>query len=73
MHEDAEHAKRKGPREDAAWPISQFEVDRHPSMMTKRELDMIRQLYYVPDYAEFCLLEPSDQPTRPPPNCIAVY
>ena len=46
--------------EDVAWPLSQFEVDRHPSKITVRELDVIRQLYYVPDYVEFCLPEPSD-------------
>ena len=60
-------------RDDAARPISQFEVDRHPSRMTKRELDMIRQLYNVPDYMDFRLPEPSDQPTRPPPGCTAIY
>ena len=46
--------------EDVARPLSQFEVDRHPSKITVRELDVIRQLYYVPDYVEFCLPEPSD-------------
>ena len=30
-------------------------------------------LYYVPDYVELQLPGPSDQPTRPPPSCIAVY
>ena len=31
------------------------------------------QLYYVPDYVEFWLPEPSDQPARPPPSYIVVY
>ena len=34
---------------------------------------MIRQLYYIPDYVDFCLPEPSNKPTRPSPDCIAVY
>ena len=34
---------------------------------------MIRQLYSVPDYVEFRLPEPSNQPTRPSPGCTAVY
>ena len=41
--------------EDAARPLSQFEVDRHPSKITALELDVIRQLYYVLDYVEFRL------------------
>ena len=41
--------------------------------MTEWELDLIRTLYYVPDYVELQLIGPSDQPTRPPPGCIAVY
>ena len=41
--------------EDAARPLSQFEVDKHPSKITTLELDVIRQLYYVLDYVEFRL------------------
>ena len=41
--------------------------------MTESELGLIRQLYYVPDYMEFWLPETSDQPTRPPTGCIAIY
>ena len=48
-------------------------MDRHPSRITERELDLIRTHYYVPDYVEFHLPGPSNQPTRPPPKCIAVY
>ena len=48
-------------------------MDRHPSRITIRELDVIRKLYYVPDYMEFYLPKPSDQPTRPPPDYIVVY
>ena len=48
-------------------------MDRHPSKITKRELNLIRTLYYVPDYVELWLPGPSDQLTRPPPNYIAVY
>ena len=53
--------------EDAARPLSRFEVDRHPTKMKVREMDLIRELYQVPDYVEFWLPGPSDQPTRPPP------
>ena len=59
--------------EDTARPLLQFEVDRDPSKITERELDMIKQLYYVPDYVEFWLLGPSNQPTRPPLSYIAIY
>ena len=59
--------------EDHARPFSQFEVDRHPSKMTTWELDVIRQLYYVPDYMELRLSKSSDQRTQPPPGCIVVY
>ena len=41
--------------------------------MTEQKLDMIRQLYFVPDYVELRLPEPSDQTTRPPPSYIAIY
>ena len=33
--------------EDAAQPLSRFEVDRHPSKMIAREMDLIRELYQV--------------------------
>ena len=59
--------------EDHAPPLLQFEVDRHPSKMTERELDIIREFYYVPDYVELHLPEPSYQPTRPLLGCITVY
>ena len=39
--------------EDATWPLSRFKVDRHPSKITTREFDVIRELYHVPDYVEF--------------------
>ena len=48
-------------------------MDRHPYRITDRELDLIRTLYYMPDYVEFHLPGSSDMPTRPPPGCIAVY
>ena len=48
-------------------------MDRHPSKIIERELDLIRTLYYMPDYVELRHPGPSDQPTRPPPGCIAVY
>ena len=41
--------------------------------MTEQKLDMIRQLYFVPDYVELRLPEPFDQTTRPPPSYIAIY
>ena len=41
--------------------------------MTVQELDVIRELYHVPDYVEFRLLELSNEPTRPFPSCIALY
>ena len=59
--------------EDVARPISPYEIDRHPSRMTERELKLIRTHYFVPDYVELCLPGPADQPTRPPPGFIAVY
>ena len=49
--------------EDVAQPHSRFEVDRHPTKVTEREMDLIRELYQVPDYLEFRLPGPSDQPT----------
>ena len=39
--------------EDHAQPLLQFKVDRHPSKMTKQELDVIRELYYVPDRSAY--------------------
>ena len=48
-------------------------MDRHPSRITERELGLIKQHYYVPDYMELWLPKPPDQPTKPPPGCIAVY
>ena len=72
------HARDRGGalvrgREDVARPLSRFEVDRHPSKMTARELDVIKELYHCPDYVEFRLPESSEQPTRPLPSYIAVY
>ena len=48
-------------------------MDRHPTEMTAREMDLIRELYQVPDYVEFHLPGPSDQPTWPPSGQVAVY
>ena len=52
--------------EDVVWPLSRFEVDRHPTKITACEMDLIRELYQGPDYVEFTLPGPSDQPTRLP-------
>ena len=41
--------------------------------MIAREMDLIRELYQVPDYVEFQLLGPSDQPPLPPLGQVAVY
>ena len=38
-----------------------------------REMDLLREFYQIPNYMEFRLLGPSDQPTQPPPGCVAVY
>ena len=46
--------------EDATRPFSRFEVDRHPTKMTEQDMDLIRELYQVPDYVEFWLPGPSD-------------
>ena len=59
--------------EDAVWSLSRFEVDRHPTKVTEWEMDLIRELYQVPDYVEFRLPGPSDQPTRPHPGHVAMY
>ena len=59
--------------EDVARPLSQFEVDRHPSNITTRELDLLRDLYQILDCVEFRPPGPSDQPTRPPPGSMFVY
>ena len=48
-------------------------MDKHPSRIIERELGLIRTHYYMPDYVEFHLPGPSDQPTRPLPGCSAVY
>ena len=34
---------------------------------------MLRELYHVPDFVEFRLPGPFEQPTRPPLGCIVVY
>ena len=36
-------------------------------------MDLIRELYQVPNYMEFQLPGPSNQLTRPPPSHVAVY
>ena len=67
---------RRGPSlwgEDAAQSLSRFEVDRHPSKMTARKMNQLREFYQIPDYVEFRLPRPSHQPTRPPPGYVAVY
>ena len=48
-------------------------MDRHASKMTSPKMDLIRELYQVPDFVEFRLPGPSDQPTRPPPSHVALY
>ena len=40
-------------------------MDKNPLKISSRELELLRELYHIPDEAEFQLLEPSDQPTRP--------
>ena len=42
--------------EDVAQPITRFEVDRHPTKINERVLELIRDIYQVPDYMEFQLL-----------------
>ena len=59
--------------EEVARPISPFEVDRHISRVTEYELALIRKHYHVPDYVQFRLPGPADQPIRPPPYFIAIY
>ena len=59
--------------EDAAQSLSKFEVDRNPSKMMAREMNLLRELYQIPDFVEFKLPGQFDQPTRPPPHCVAVY
>ena len=46
--------------EDHVQPLWQFEVDRHPSKITEWALDVIRLLYYIPDYVELYLPKPFD-------------
>ena len=46
--------------EDAAWSLSRFEVDRHPFKMMALEMNLIRELYQVPDFVEFRLPGPSN-------------
>ena len=41
--------------------------------MTSRKMDVIRELYQVPDYVDFRLPGPFNQPTQPPPGHMAVY
>ena len=41
--------------------------------MSAQELDLLRELYQVPDYVDFRFPGPSDQPTLPPFGCAAVY
>ena len=49
--------------EDVAQLITRFEVHRHPTKMKEGELELIRDMYQVPDYVEFQLPRPTDQPT----------
>ena len=60
-------------REEAARPITSFEVDARTSRMTEYELALIRRYYHVLDYVQFRLTGPTDVPTWPPPSFIAVY
>ena len=39
--------------EDVARPLSRFEVDRHLNKIMEQELELIREMYQVPDYVEF--------------------
>ena len=55
--------------EDVARPITRFEVDRHPTKIKEGKLELIRDMYQVPDYVEFQLLGL----TRPPPGHITIY
>ena len=48
-------------------------MDIHPSKMTTREMDLLREFYQIPDYVELRLFWPSDQPTQPPLGYVAVY
>ena len=59
--------------EDATRPLSRFEVDRHPTKMIAQEMDLIRELYQVPDYMECQLPRLFDQLTRPPLGHVAMY
>ena len=60
---DAKHESKMGTPsegEDVVRPLLQFEVYRHLSRMTKRELELIRTHYYMPDYLELHLPRPFD-------------
>ena len=68
--------RRWGPSlgaEDVVQLLLRFKVDRHPSKMIARGIDLIRKLYQVPNFVEFKLPGPSDQPIQPPPGHVAVY
>ena len=41
--------------------------------MSMRALELIKDLYKVPEYVEFQLLWQNYLPTRPPPGFIAIY
>ena len=41
--------------------------------MMAREMNLLREFYQIPDYVEFRLPGPSDQPTRPPSGYVGVY
>ena len=59
--------------EDVVQPLSRFVVDRHPTKMTARVMDLIKELYQVLDYVEFRFPRPSDKPIRPPLGHVVVY
>ena len=59
--------------EAIARPLFRFKVDRHLTKMKEGELELIRDMYQVPDYVEFQLPGPTDQQTRPPYRHITVY
>ena len=59
--------------EDVTQPLSRFEVDRYPTKMTEKELELVRDMYQVPDYLEFRLPGPTDQLTHPSPRHLANY
>ena len=48
-------------------------MDRHPSKMMSREMNLLKEFYQISDYVEFRLPRPSNQPTRPPSGYMVIY